>query len=170
MPVIAVGVALFLVLIAGIFVFSRSHPTEARGHLLSRQDPETWKSVAGNWRLWDLGEIWVSRRADKGLGDRRISAKFSLLVSQEFFESLEGELLLVLKSQVHDLIQSILDSREPDVRKDPASARQLLRDDVLRGLKMGANPNNPNLKTYQLPFNEENLLEVMVMELQEMRW
>jgi len=171
-PIMAVVGGVVFVLVAGVFVVTgRAKSAAQEKEKPGRQDPEKWLEEIGKWRLWDLGTVWVTVRGDLG-GEKKISAKFSLLISRELFERIRsGEgLLEILKSQVRDLIQSILDSRQLDVKNDPKRARLLLRDDVLRGLKMGANPNDPHQKTYQFPFNEENLAEVFVEELQITRW
>jgi len=170
-PIVIVLVTALFVLGAGAFIFMKPGRSEAReSGAADRQDMDSWKEIAGEWRIWDLGTVWVMRHTDKVLSDRKISAKFKLLVARSFLEGLEAPLQEVLKSEVEDLIQSILYSRESDIRNDPKRARLLVRDDILRGLKMGANPNNPEQKTYQFPFNEENLKDVFVKELQVTRW
>ena len=171
MPVVVVSiVVLFLVVAGAIFLTSGGSEAVKDKTSTSRQDPESWKESTNRWRLWDLGTVWVTRRTEKAIGDRKISAKFGLLLAREFVTTLEADLALILKSEVRALVQSVLDSREPDIRKDPKRARRLVADDLLRGLKMGVNPNDPHSQTYQFPFNEENLRDVFIEELQITRW
>ncbi len=170
-PVIAVGLAVLVVAIGGVIMLSRPGKSRAKEPgAVEQQDPDAWRAEANKWRVWDLGTVWVARKADQVYGDRKISAKFSLVVSRSFLESLEAPLEELLRHQVKDLIMSVLESREQDIRKDPRSARLLLQEDILRGLKLGANPNDPEKRRYQFPFNDENLKEVYIEELQVTRW
>ena len=170
-PVLAVAGAVGLLVLAAVFMLSGSDKSEAQvKDAVGRQDPEVWKENADRWRLWPLDTIWVTNHMNKGQGAGKLSGKFSLKLSREFLEGLEKEQEALLKSQVRDLIQSVLDSRSVEIKNDPKRARQLLQEDVLRGLKMGANPNDPKAKTYHFPFNVENLDEVFVEELEVSRW
>ncbi len=160
----------FLVVAAGVFVLTQSG-SKAHGTASSHgQDPDSWQAATGAWVPWDLGTVWVSRRTEPFKGDRKVSASFTLVVVRSFLESLAPEQQTILKLQVQDLIQSILDSREMDVVTDPKKARIDVRDDLMRGLKIGANPNDPDQKTYLLPFKAENLIDVFVKELQITQW
>jgi hypothetical protein len=171
-PVIAVGVAVCFVVAAGaVFILGGADSSTAQEADGERgNDPAAWRQEMRRWGLWELGTVWVIRRTDKILADRKISATFSLRVSRSFLDGLVEDQEKILKEQVTDLIQSILDTREVDVIKDPKRARRLIREDVLRGLKIGANPNDPRQKTYHFPFREENLADVFVKELQITQW
>jgi hypothetical protein len=170
-PVMVVGIAVLILVASGIFMALKPTAGDAQEQSPAQnRSPEAWKETYGMRRSWELGTVWVSRRPETALGDRKISAKFTLEVSQAFLEGLEEELEKNLRHKVCALIRSVLHSRALDIKKDPKRAELLMHDDIMRGLKMGVNPNDPNAETFEVPFNDANLFDVYIEELQGTRW
>ena len=167
-PVLATVGALALIVIGGAFVMMR--PKHGSAETTHGRDPEDWMHKTVQEYLWDIGEVKVQYSDGKMPNERRIVGKFKLKVSKAFKSRLEKEVEEILKSEVKDLVKSILASRVADVKLDVERANDLIAEDIMRGLKTGVNPNKPEAKTFNFPFNETNLFKVYVEELQDSRW
>ena len=77
--VMVIAVAVLIVVGSGIFMAIKPSPSDAQeASTPHRQSPEAWKERYGARRSWELGTVWVSRRPETALGDRKLSAKFTL--------------------------------------------------------------------------------------------
>jgi hypothetical protein len=167
-PVLATVGAVLLICIGGAFVMMKPKHVAAEG--AKGHSPEDWMHEAVQQYMWDFGEVKKQYTDAKTPDGRSIKAKVQLKVSKGFKAKLEKEVESILKAEVVDLIASILASRVPDVKLDVERANDLIAEDIMRGLKTGVNPNKPEAKTYNFPFNDTNLFKVYVGELQDSRW
>jgi hypothetical protein len=167
MPLLAAIGAVMLIGVGGAVVMMKPKHGNAEGH--RGANDVDWLHKAAQEVPWDIGEIRVPN-GSKGATERYTVAKFKLLLAKSFKNKLEKEAETALKDEVIDLITEILVSRGPDIKLDISRARELIAEDVMRGLKTGVNPNKPEGKTFSLPFNDGNLIKVYVVDLKDSRW